>query len=210
MNKEFWFKKWKINQIGFHESVANPLLVNNLDSLSLHTGSRVFVPLCGKSLDVAWLLSQGYKVVAIELVETAIEQLFEGLGVKPEIAELGSLKVYRAPNLDVFVGDIFNLSKDELGSIDAIYDRAAFVALPEEMRRRYVAHVADISNRAPQLLITFEYDETRLSGPPFSHNREQVEQFFTENYDVTLLTCEEVKGGFKGHLAKEHIWHLEC
>jgi thiopurine S-methyltransferase len=158
MNDNFWLQKWETNNIAFHQSEANPLLVNYFKELALAKGSRVFLPLCGKTLDISWLLSNGYRVVGAELSEMAIEQLFMALGVAPKILEVGEIKHYSATNIDIFVGNIFYLSDKMIGPVDAIYDRAALVALPEEMRHQYTAHLMEITAKAPQLVICYEYD----------------------------------------------------
>ena len=112
MDQNFWLKKWQTNDIGFHASEANRALVEYFRLLDLAEDSRVFVPLCGKTLDIRWLLSRGYRVAGAELIETAIEQLLTELGVIPDIAQAGAIKRYSAPNIDIFVGNIFELSKD--------------------------------------------------------------------------------------------------
>lgn len=99
MDANFWHHKWETNSIGFHEPQANPLLVNNFKALALETGRRIFVPLCGKTLDIGWLLSEGYQVAGAELSELSIQQLFAELGVEPHIANLGSIKHYSALSL---------------------------------------------------------------------------------------------------------------
>lgn len=209
MDTEFWHERWATNNIAFHAKEANPLLVTHFSSLSLEKGARVFLPLCGKTLDIAWLLSQGYRVVGVELVETAIEQLFMELGVEPEVATVGELKHYSAENIDIFVGDFFALSAARLGTIDAIYDRAALVALPEDMRQRYTAHLTTITGNAPQLLIVFEYDQSQLAGPPFSIVAEEVDNHYAGNYQLTQVEVLNVKGGLKGKCpATEHAWLL--
>ncbi|NER96436.1 MAG: thiopurine S-methyltransferase [Symploca sp. SIO1B1] len=209
MDTNFWQQTWKNHDIGFHKSEANPVLVKYFSELSLRQGSRVFLPLCGKTLDIAWLLSQGYRVAGAELVEMAIEQLFVELEVVPKILEVGNLKQYSAENLDIFVGNIFELSGKVLGSVEAIYDRAALVALPEEMRRGYTAHLTEITNKAPQLLVTYEYDQNLMAGPPFSISNEEVNQHYGAHYDLTLIVSNNVPGGFKGkYAATENVWSL--
>src|SRR5450432_4203968 len=145
MDARFWLQRWEANSISFHESEANPLLITYFKELSLAKGSRVFVPLCGKTLAIGWLLSNGYRVAAAELSELAVEQLFVELGLEPEITDIGEVKHYSATDIDIFVGDIFDLTRKILGSIDAVFDRAALVALPENMRIRYTKHVTDIT-----------------------------------------------------------------
>lgn len=206
MDTNFWVEKWESNQIGFHLPAANPLLVKHFKSLSLPKGSRVFLPLCGKTLDIAWLLAQGYQVVGAELVEMAIIQLFEELGVTPEIKEIGKIKRYSAPHLDVLVGDIFDIDQETLGDLNAVYDRAALVALPKELRTKYTAHLKTITKMAPQLLITFEYDQSLFSGPPFSVDTSEVQRHYERN---ELLEILDVPGGIRGQYpAKECVYKL--
>lgn len=210
MDAAFWHQKWEANEIGFHEGEANRLLVKYFNALSLAEGRRVFVPLCGKTLDIAWLLSNGFRVAGAELVESAIEQLFSELGIEPEISEVGGVKRYSAKNIDIFVGDIFAVSSEILGSVDAIYDRAALVALPEEIRRRYTGHLMDISDGTPQLLLTFEYDQSVMDGPPFSISNEEVIQHYGDRYELTLMESIAIPGGLKGKCAAtENVWLLK-
>lgn len=210
MDASFWHQRWGANDIAFHESAANPLLVKYFESLSLAKGSRVFLPLCGKTLAIGWLLSSGYGVVGAELSETAVRQLFNELGVDPKISGVGDVDRYSTKNIDIFVGDIFHLSGTILGSVDAIYDRAALVALPKEMRGRYAAHLTEITNHAPQLLICYEYDQALMEGPPFSISNEEVNQHYRGSYELTLLESTDVPGGLKGKCAaKENAWLLK-
>ncbi|MEM9265335.1 MAG: thiopurine S-methyltransferase [Cyanobacteria bacterium P01_F01_bin.13] len=209
METGFWLQKWETNNIAFHKSEANPLLVKYFKKLSLGKGRRVFVPLCGKTLDIAWLLANGYRVAGAELVEIAIEQLFMALGIEPTISKTGDVKHYSAINIDIFVGNIFDVSNEMLGLVDAIYDRAALVALPEDMRNRYTAHLMEITNKAPQLLISYEYDQTLMKGPPFSISNGEVNQHYGDRYDLTLIASTDVPGGLKGKCAaKENVWLL--
>lgn len=210
MEASFWHKKWEINQIGFHQDITNPLLMKHLNRLGLGKGGRIFIPLCGKTVDIAWLLSEGYQVAGAELSEIAIKQLFESLEINPEITKSGSLIHYRADNIDMFVGDIFDLSANTLGPVDAVFDRAALVALPPSMRHRYAKHLIDISGTAPQLLICFEYDQSIMNGPPFSIIASEVEQHYAANYKLSLLDAPNLAGGLKGRIeAVEAIWLLE-
>lgn len=210
MDASFWHERWKKNQIGFHESKPNPLLVKHWAALSAENGNRVFLPLCGKSLDVAWLLGQGYRVVGAELSETAIQQLFDELGVQPTISQVGNLKHYQADSVDIYVGDIFDLSREQLGPVDVVYDRAALVALPEDTRVRYVKHLVETTNAASQILICFEYDQNLIDGPPFSISDTMVKNYYEERFQITLLEDVTVPGGLKGlDTARETVWVLK-
>lgn len=207
MDANFWHQKWSKNDIAFHQDEANPLLVQYFKTLSLAEGSRIFIPLCGKTLDIAWLLSHGYRVAGAELSKVAVEQLFVELGVKPKILRVGKLEHYSATNIDIFVGDIFDLSSSTLGLVDAIYDRAALVALPLEMRNQYTAHLIQITDKAPQLLICLEYDQSIIDGPPFSISNEEVKHHYADTYELTLMASANVSGGLKGKCAAiENVW----
>jgi thiopurine S-methyltransferase len=209
MDAKFWHDRWANNEIGFHKSEANPWLVKYFTELALAKGSRVFVPLCGKTLDIPWLLSNDYRVAGAELSPIAIEELFAQFGVEPTITRNGRTDHYRANDIDIFVGDIFDVTKKVLGPVDAIYDRAALVALPQNMRSRYTAHVTEITDHAPQLLICYEYDQRVTEGPPFSISHEEVHRHYGHRYNVTLLTSADVPGGLKGKCtATEHVWLL--
>ncbi|MFO0944650.1 MAG: thiopurine S-methyltransferase [Planctomycetota bacterium] len=209
MEASFWHERWRTNNTPFHENQANPLLVKHFGRLGLSPGSRVFVPLCGKTLDISWLLDKGYRVAGAELSEIAIEQLFEGLGIKPNVAKMGEILHYGAPDIDIFVGDIFAVSKAALGQVDAVYDRAALVALPTETRSRYVTHLLEITNHAPQLLLCYEYDQSVTNGPPFSVSNDEVREHYRDAFELTLFESVEVPGGLRGKVpATEHVWLL--
>ncbi len=210
MDPSFWHQRWEKNEIAFHESKANPLLVRHVHEVSAAKGKRIFVPLCGKTLDIGWLLSHGYRVAGAGLSQIAIEQLFMELGEQPDISTVGDLEQWSAKNLDIFVGDFFALSKKVLGPVDAVYDRAALVALPEAMRGRYTTHLMEITNKAPQLMICYDYDQRVMDGPPFSIRNEEVQRHYAGAYDVRLLSSADLPGGLKGKCpAKENVWLLK-
>ncbi|MCO6431407.1 MAG: thiopurine S-methyltransferase [Deltaproteobacteria bacterium] len=209
MEKDFWQKRWEENEIGFHESEFNPQLLRNFEKLSLEKGSRVFVPLCGKTLDITWLLQSGYRVAGAEWSRLAVEQLFEGLKLEPKIKKTSDFEIFSAQDLDIYVGDIFALTQEALGPAHAVYDRAALVALPEEARKRYAAHLTKISAGARQLLLSFDYDQSGLEGPPFSVSGKEIKELYSGAYQVSLLESKDVPGGLKGVVAaKAEVWLL--
>ncbi|OYT19645.1 MAG: thiopurine S-methyltransferase [Nitrospira sp. UW-LDO-01] len=170
----------------------------------------MFVPLCGKSLDLGWLLSQGYAVAGAELSELAVTQLFTELGVEAHVSEVGKHKHFHGEKIDIFVGDLFDLSRETLGPVDAVYDRAALVALPEGMRDQYTAHLKSLTALAPQLVIGYEYDQTVVPGPPFSVTPDELHRHYSDGYTLTPLTRIDVPGGLKGKCpATEHVWKLD-
>ena len=209
MEHDFWQRRWEKSEIGFHEGVPNSLLVRHLDSISLPQSTRIFLPLCGMTRDIHWLLSRGFRIAGAELSGIAVRQLFAELDVEPSLATLGPLIRYSANGIDIFQGDILDLTAEFLGPVDAIYDRAALVALPAPMRISYAAHLVDAADAAPQLLIAFEYDQPAMEGPPFSVTEEEVRRLYGGSYDISLLESGSVEGGLKGTCpAVENIWHL--
>ena len=149
-------------------------------------------------------------MVGAELSELAVKQLFAELGLVPNIIAGDKVSRYQGEHIEIFVGDIFNLSRSDLGSIDAVYDRAALVALPKPIRDRYARHLIEITACAPQLLICFNYDQSRVDGPPFSIDQHEVARQYQHTYDLTLLESKEFKGGLRGKCpANEDVWLLQ-
>lgn len=200
MKHEFWQERWAAQQIGFHNAEAHPMLVEFLPHFKLSAGDRVFVPLCGKTLDIHWLLAAGFKVVGVELVETAIVALFDELGLEPSINKDGDLTRYSAKDIDIFVGDFFALAAEQIGTVNLVYDRAALVALPLAMRERYGLQILSLSNNAPQMLIVFEYDQKKMDGPPFAIYPEEIQSYYGESYSFTELARQPVEGKLKGQV----------
>ena len=209
MDASFWHAKWEKSEIGFHQDDFNPLLLDHLGALSLAPGNRVFVPLCGKTRDILWLLQSGYRVVGAELSRLAVEQLFAEMELVPAVTEAGPLTRFYAEDIDIYVGDIFELGAALLGQVDAVYDRAALVALPAAMRQRYADHLAAITGRARQLLIAYDYDQSLQNGPPFAVGADEVRSLYGRYFQPTRLASVEVAGGLRGKCpATEHVWLL--
>lgn len=210
MEHSYWMDRWEKKRIGFDQSSPNTLLQENFNKLELKHGKMVFVPLTGKTIDVAWLLDQGFTVVGCELSEQAVLALFALLDLEPEITPWEHGKIYQTSALKIFVGDFFLLSANELGGVNAVYDRAALVALPEEMRFRYTHHLIEITKGAPQLLIVFDYDQELVPGPPFSISRKEILEHYSAKYSISPVEQKDVSGGIKGIApAQECAWLLE-
>lgn len=192
MEKQFWKEKWQAQELGFHLPFVHPILKRNLAAFDLPAGATVLLPLCGKTLDIGWLLEQGLRVIGVELSELAVSQLFESLGVSPDVSPWGDGQVWRHGALTVFQGDFFALTADDLGDVAMVYDRAALVALPAAMRERYAAHLLRVTQGAPQLLITFEYDQDRMDGPPFAVPAEEVERLYGGGHAPDCLSRKDV------------------
>ena len=182
MERSFWEERWREGRIGFHEGVANKFLSRHAPRLA----GRVLVPLCGKTEDLAFLASRGHDVVGVELVEDAVRAFFTEHAATPVVTPRGGLVEYRAGSITIFAGDVFATTRELVGDIDAVYDRAALIALPPELRPRYVDHLRTlVATGTPGLLITLEYDQARMAGPPFSVVDAEVRAHYTDS--VVLL-----------------------
>ncbi len=188
MNREFWLERWKNNEIGFHQQEFSLHLRNYWRQLALKPGSRVFVPLCGKSRDLLWLLAQGHGVLGVEISPIAVEDFFAENQLKPNVQSLGSFERYEVDGLAIFLGDFFELSAKDLQNVSSVYDRASLVALPPDMRGQYVRHLGRVvAPDAEILLVAMEYDQTEMTGPPFSVVEDEVRQLYAGRYRITRL-----------------------
>ena len=174
--RDEWLARWDSGQIGWHEAGGNAALRKFWPRLT--AGNRVLVPLCGKSPDLLWLAQQGLEVTGVELSEIAARAFFDEIGISFEIESCGSLLCFRGVEQAVTIvcGDYFQFSDEPF---DALYDRAALVALPPELRPDYVTHTKTLLKPdAAQLLITLEYDQSRANGPPYSVLPDEVNSYW--------------------------------
>jgi thiopurine S-methyltransferase len=196
VDEGFWQRRWARNEIGFQLNEVNPYLHRHWPGLRLAEGARVFVPLCGKSLDMAWLAEQGFAVLGVELSERAVEDFFAEQGLIAEVTTQGEFEVYRAGALEIRCGDFFSLSRSDLAGCQGLYDRAALIALPEDMRQRYVEHLANILAPSCQgLLVTLDYEQEQMPGPPFAVSDAEVRQSLGSRWDIQLLERANVLDG---------------
>lgn len=192
MDAEFWHLRWQQGQIGFHEGAPNAFLVDHADRLG-PPPRRIFVPLCGKTRDMAWLAGRGHRVVGVELSPIAAEAFFSESGCTPTRTKEGAFERFAAGSIEILVGDVFDLDAAVLGPVDAAYDRAALVALPEALRARYAAKLVELlPERAPILLVAFDYDQSKMQGPPFAIPEATVRALFGETCTIDTLASRDV------------------
>jgi thiopurine S-methyltransferase len=195
MHAEFWQARWSRSEIGFHLSEVNPYLQRYWPALALAENARVLVPLCGKSLDLAWLAGQGYQVMGVELAQRAVEDFFAEHELLPAISEVGAFRRYQAGNVEIYCGDFFALTEQQLAGCVALYDRAALIALPIAMRERYVAHLTQILPAGCEgLLVTLYYDQAQMDGPPFAVADDEVQRLFAPGWQLQSLASVDVLG----------------
>jgi thiopurine S-methyltransferase len=179
MQASFWHEMWASGKVGFHQSDMNEFLTDYWQNLGLTGDETVLVPLCGKSLDMLWLAKQGHKVLGVELSQQALDEFLTENEVTAQPAQYTHYCGYELDNLTLLCGDFFHLTTEDCQDVKAIYDRAAIVALPPEIRAQYVTHLRAILPKGMRyLMITMEYDQSRVSGPPFSVPESEVRQLF--------------------------------
>lgn len=188
MDAVFWHEKWKRDEIGFHKREINPLLTDFWGQIGAVSGSTVFVPLCGRSLDLAWLADQGFGVLGSEISPLACQAFFQEHGLSPLRHVDGPLVIWQAGTIRIVEGDFFDLRPEHVSECSVLYDRAALVALPPQMRRRYVAHLGRLFPKPiAALLLTMEYEQDRRPGPPFSVGQAEVRALYSGSHQVERL-----------------------
>ncbi|MFY0700455.1 MAG: thiopurine S-methyltransferase [Bermanella sp.] len=193
MDTQFWLNKWQNNEIGFHLPKPHPWLVACWPQLHHGTDAcHVFVPLCGKSVDLDFFYQQGHQVTANELSEDAVKAVFERLELTPNKTQWEGGVCYQAAQLTIYVGDFFKLNDTHIHGVDWIYDRAALIALPEAMRVSYAQKLVALCPDAQQCLITLDYEQTRMSGPPFALTRALVDQYYQATYAIDELKSANI------------------
>ena len=190
MDPDHWHERWREGRIGFHRGEVNPFLIEHRATFDECT--RVLVPLCGKSTDLEWLVVNGFQVVGVELSDIAAQAFFSERGIAPTRREQHQFIVYEHGNLAIWVGDFFAVSDAALEPFDAVYDDAALIALPAELRRAYAAHLQQlITPRAALLLITLHFDAE--GGPPFSVSPEEVSALYANATEIRQLASVDAR-----------------
>ncbi|QSX34126.1 thiopurine S-methyltransferase [Shewanella avicenniae] len=192
MEPQFWHERWENQQLGFHQPEVNHFLTKHWPDLQLSSG-KVFVPLCGKSVDMRYLAEQGFQILGSEFSEIAVRQFFAENGLTPEIIAGQPISCYQQHNYQLLLGDFFELTAEHVHDCTAFYDRASMVALPEEMRQHYVRHLANIlPSGCCGLVILLEYPQEALPGPAFSVSQAWLEQYMGAHFVIEQLASYDV------------------
>ncbi len=193
MHHDQWLARWKQNQIGFHEPTVNPHLRRYLPDFNLNPGDTIFMPLCGKARDIDWIAQQGFQVVGIELSEIAIESFFSEHNLPYQQFESERFTLRKSGNISLIQGDYFDLQREDLSACKMIYDRASLIAIDEANRSRYCAHMLSIVPQATdQLLITLDYDQAQMKGPPYAVSTPEVSRHYASEYSIDALEQNDV------------------
>jgi thiopurine S-methyltransferase len=193
MQPEFWQERWRRGQTGFHQLTVDKNLRRYWRTLDLPPSSRVLVPLCGKSLDLLWLCDQGHSVIGAELSDIALQAFCMENGVPARRRAFPEFDLYEAPKLELYRGDFFSLTQPLLGNVAAVYDRAALISWAPAFRVPYVEHLATMTQPGTEtLLITLEYPQTQMSGPPFSVDTDDVHRLYSLHHAIRELGRRDV------------------
>ena len=209
MDAEFWHNRWRDNLVAFHKKRTNHYLEKYFDTLELGDGGHVLVPLCGKSVDMRWLRERGCTVTGVELSDIAVRDFFSEQGMAASRREDGAFQILEGDGIKLLSGDFFALDTTHTADISAVYDRAALIALPREMRIRYVDHLESLlAPGVPMLLLTFEYPAHEIDGPPFSVDEAEVRALYAGRREVTRLeTLDRLED--ESRLAERGLTKLE-
>jgi thiopurine S-methyltransferase len=184
MEHEFWHRRWENKEIGFHEGSVNEYLYKHWPELAGKGTGAVLVPLCGKAHDLWWLHDRGHPVIGVELSDIACKDFFEEASEKAMVRPGEPFTIFRHDDLEIWNGDFFQLAPPDLAHVRLVYDRAALIALPHELRRKYVEHLTAVTpDNTRTLLITLDY-EGSPTAPPFNVSNDEVYELYTEDYHV--------------------------
>ena len=187
-----WHSHWTRKTPGFHEGRVNTYLQQFLPSYHLQPGDRIFMPLCGKAVDILWLSLQGFRVIGVELSKVAIESFFEESALDFAKVQHGKLVKYEAPNITLYLGDFMDIQADHLTGCKLVYDRASIVAIESFNRGVYKRKILEIIPAGiPMLLVTLDYNQKMMKGPPFSVPVSDIKQLYQPEYRLELLQTSE-------------------
>ncbi|RDH83915.1 MAG: thiopurine S-methyltransferase [endosymbiont of Galathealinum brachiosum] len=211
MELDFWKQRWEQNQIAFHLPEVNPYIDKFWHSFDAKPHSLIFIPLCGKTLDIAWFASKEFSVLGVECSEKAINDFFQEQKLKIQKNQFKQFNVYHNSNINLLQGDFFKLDKEILEDVSIVYDRASLIALPEVMRREYVELLKNTLPDETQIfLITLEYNQSQMSGPPFSVKRDEINRLFQPEFKVELLHESDVLDGHQKFKERGLTSLIEC
>ncbi|WP_432696828.1 thiopurine S-methyltransferase [Marinobacterium sp. YM272] len=207
MEHDFWHQRWQENRIGFHQAEINPWLQKYWSKLRFEPGCRVLVPLCGKSKDMLWLREQGHEVLGVELSDIACRDFFYEQGLDVAAVTVDTYHRRERDGIVLLTADLFALPWESFRGVGAVYDRAALIALPPEMRRRYAERLAQrIASGVEMLLVSLEFGGD--AGPPFAVPENEIRELFEPAFTVIRLADAEAEKSRSGETVREVAYLL--
>lgn len=187
MDTKYWINKWRSNDITFHEENVNADLIAYIDCLKLKPGDSIFIPLCGKTRDMIWLAEKGFNVIGVELSSIACNDFFSEQSVIPIVTRLDKFTKYQYKNIELFCGDLFDLNPVDLPIVNAVYDCKAFIALPSDVRKKYVDHMVSLLGAKIKILLLARDSNCKINPPPYPVSKEEVNLLCSRYFDIKLL-----------------------
>jgi len=189
MEKEFWLEVWEDgSRLGFHQENYHQLLLKYFDRLEPQLGSRILVPLCGKTWDLEWLEEKGMDVHGVELSPIAVRAYFNDRKLEYHCRASRNHSIHSSGHIHLHCGDFFHLEEEQTGRIDAVWDRASLIALPPATREFYYKHMKELLKPGSKwLLVTLDYPQQLMQGPPFSVHEDEVRSHCQDNFEIELL-----------------------
>ena len=194
-----WLKFWENNETNWHGDRITQELVEYFELFELETRDKVFVPLCGKSLDMIYIMNQGFSVVGVEISEIGVRQFFSENNLTYKITKVDDFDLYSSENLEIYCGDFFSLTSKHLNNVKAVLDSKSLIALEPDLRQKYAKHLNDIISLGVRiLLVTLQYPQHQMSGPPFSVDKSEVESLFSMTFETReLKSFNDIENGSK-------------
>ncbi|XP_071963090.1 thiopurine S-methyltransferase-like isoform X2 [Antedon mediterranea] len=165
LSTEYWMSSWKAGDIVFHNDFIYPMLQKHAEKLfDNQSNCRVFVPLCGKSLDMKWFADLGHSVVGVDVSEVGILSFFEDQGieyVKESVPEIQGATRYKSKDgkITIYKANLFSMKKDIIGDFDCIWDNGSLVAINKQDRQKYVSTLTSLmADSCRYLLIALDFD----------------------------------------------------
>lgn len=217
MEISYWQSRWEKGNTGWHMDEVYPHLTTYWPELELKSGDVVLVPLCGKTLDMLWLNKQGFNVIGVDVSEKAARLFFDDHGISYQNEAHPRFSIYTSEGIQIWVGDFLKLQSDDLPEIDAIYDKAALIALPASKRKGYAETIIRLCQARTQLLVNaFEYEQQEMNGPPFSVKEEELQKLFGRRFTIRQLHEDSIfedlpkfqTRGLRSYLT-EKLYHLD-
>ncbi|MCY4320954.1 MAG: thiopurine S-methyltransferase [Bdellovibrionaceae bacterium] len=208
MDPNFWLEIWEKNETPFHQFDYNRLLVKYWSSLNLEKGTEIFIPFCGKSKDMLWLKNQGYKILGNELSELATKQFFKENNLDFETDFDKNFSINKSDQIKIMIGDYFSLTPDHTSQVRAVFDRASLIALPSNLRKKYVNQMKNLLVKdCIILLITLEYEKETVTPPPFDVRDKEIYELYGSWSKITKL--ETLNANIKEKDGFETVYRIE-
>lgn len=202
MDPQFWLERWHSGNTGWHQREGHPFLRRWWPELEAHAGvphfRRAFVPLCGASPDMLWLRARGTAIVGVDLAPLALRTFFADAALEPVVNRVCLFERWSANDIELLAGDVFDVDAESLGTFDAIYDRAALVALPSASRPRYAERLAALSRAGTRMLLVSLEHDAPASGPPFAVPATEIEALCRDAFAIAPLDRQDVTADSPG------------